>query len=377
MTTLTMLIGLATLGVETGWQPVADGELEYIIQIEPPLLDALQNGESIISEIPAKLKGVRRYKIVVGKAPLPRSPLPVTAASVPAAAPSIGSPTASPPAAVSPRDTSPPSSPPTGRPPEQSLPDGSPAASVPPAGVPMFPSAPPADAAGAPPAGSAAPPPPAGAATAGPDRYGAPSSPAGLPEPPPAGRYLAPAGSAGGPATPPAVPSETSSTPAAPGGVSFPLGGSGPPGGATAAPSTAPTGGGGAGGSGSSLPPPPETDIPKAAASPSPLQPDPQAAELTGAQVAIPAQDPSASDQPAATSGSEPAKPWLPLTMTIVGLFASIGGNLYLGWVAWDARHHYRKLVHQMVGYEATNVIEVSEEDGPLVVGDGTTTAAL
>ena len=67
MTTLTMLIGLATLGVETGWQPVGDGDLEYIIQIEPPLLDALQSGQSITSEIPADLRGVRRYKIIVGE----------------------------------------------------------------------------------------------------------------------------------------------------------------------------------------------------------------------------------------------------------------------------------------------------------------------
>jgi hypothetical protein len=40
-------------------------------------------------------------------------------------------------------------------------------------------------------------------------------------------------------------------------------------------------------------------------------------------------------------------KPWLPLTVTVLGLFASMGGNLYLGWVAWDSRRHYRQLLRQ------------------------------
>ncbi len=43
---------------------------------------------------------------------------------------------------------------------------------------------------------------------------------------------------------------------------------------------------------------------------------------------------------PAKTAEPEKVeKPWLPLTLTLLGLFASLGGNLYLGWIAWDARH--------------------------------------
>ena len=34
----------------------------------------------------------------------------------------------------------------------------------------------------------------------------------------------------------------------------------------------------------------------------------------------------------------EPAKPWLPLTLTILGLFASLGANVFLGWIAWGFR---------------------------------------
>ena len=34
----------------------------------------------------------------------------------------------------------------------------------------------------------------------------------------------------------------------------------------------------------------------------------------------------------------EPAKPWLPLTLTLLGLFASLGANAFLGWIAWGFR---------------------------------------
>ena len=35
---------------------------------------------------------------------------------------------------------------------------------------------------------------------------------------------------------------------------------------------------------------------------------------------------------------SEPAKPWLPLMLTLLALFASIGANIFLGWIAWGLR---------------------------------------
>ena len=37
----------------------------------------------------------------------------------------------------------------------------------------------------------------------------------------------------------------------------------------------------------------------------------------------------------------QPAKPWWPLTFTLLGLFASIGLNLFLGWIAWDSRQRF------------------------------------
>jgi hypothetical protein len=38
-------------------------------------------------------------------------------------------------------------------------------------------------------------------------------------------------------------------------------------------------------------------------------------------------------------------KPWLPLWLSIVALFASLGGNFFLAWITWDARSRYRSLL--------------------------------
>ena len=59
-------------GVDYGWQPQEDGSLEYIIQLEPWSLDALRNGDSIVSEIHPEVHGVRRFRIQVGRQRLPR-----------------------------------------------------------------------------------------------------------------------------------------------------------------------------------------------------------------------------------------------------------------------------------------------------------------
>jgi hypothetical protein len=45
---------------------------------------------------------------------------------------------------------------------------------------------------------------------------------------------------------------------------------------------------------------------------------------------------------PAEVQPEEPPPPWLPLTFTLLGLFASVGANVYLGWIAWDFRRRWR-----------------------------------
>ena len=59
------------LGIDVGWQPLPDGGVEYIIQIEPEMLDTLRRGEDLGSDIPSNLD-VRSYRITVGTGKLPR-----------------------------------------------------------------------------------------------------------------------------------------------------------------------------------------------------------------------------------------------------------------------------------------------------------------
>ena len=72
MNGIAVLLTMAVIGVDYGWQPGKDGQLEYIVQIEPGLLDSLKNGAEIVSEIHPDARGVRRFRIRVGKDELPR-----------------------------------------------------------------------------------------------------------------------------------------------------------------------------------------------------------------------------------------------------------------------------------------------------------------
>lgn len=71
MFTATMVLATAALGIDTGWQPLEEGGMEYIIQIDPQLLGSLTEEDVLTSEVP-EVSDVRRYRIVVGKAKLPR-----------------------------------------------------------------------------------------------------------------------------------------------------------------------------------------------------------------------------------------------------------------------------------------------------------------
>src|SRR3990172_2920279 len=62
----------AVVGTDVGWRRLPDGGMEYIIQIEPHMLDMLKSGEQIVSDIPPELWEVRSYRITVGTDELPR-----------------------------------------------------------------------------------------------------------------------------------------------------------------------------------------------------------------------------------------------------------------------------------------------------------------
>ena len=78
------------------------------------------------------------------------------------------------------------------------------------------------------------------------------------------------------------------------------------------------------------------------------LLPDPAGKPLSGcAAVSLEQQDATVATQPQSeTTQDEPseetARPWLPLTLTLFGLFTSVGVNFFLGWVAWDFHRRYR-----------------------------------
>lgn len=72
------LLALATLGVDYGWRLDGDGQLEYIIQIPPSQLETLRDSpDGVSSAIPPEVvRHVKRFRIVVGTDPLPKDPLP-------------------------------------------------------------------------------------------------------------------------------------------------------------------------------------------------------------------------------------------------------------------------------------------------------------
>lgn len=211
MNSVCLAVAVAACGVDTGWQPLPEGGYEYIIQIEPALIETLVQGESLTSEIPPSVRSVRRYRIVVGTSQLPRIDPP--------------------------------------EPPEDKVADSE---------IPAF--------------------------------------------------------------DPDATPSDDADDPV--------------PG----------------------LPPPlqeqQQQDDGQAAAAPPPMPEVPGAEQLAGHETPT-GRDTPGSPEPAAdretTSANEvgeSGRPWGWLLLTLLGLFASLSGNAYLGWITWDTRRRYRALLH-------------------------------
>jgi len=94
MTSWIVLMASAAVGIDYGWQPIAGGGFEYIIQIEPETLESLKNGADIFSQLPPALRGIRGYRVTVGKGPLPHQgePPPEPLAQAAASDPNLGNP---------------------------------------------------------------------------------------------------------------------------------------------------------------------------------------------------------------------------------------------------------------------------------------------
>ena len=75
---LTAVLG----GINAGWEPLPEGGVQYLIQIDPGLLESRGPGESLESYIPPGVQDVRAVRITVGTGPLPRE-LPAEPAAEP------------------------------------------------------------------------------------------------------------------------------------------------------------------------------------------------------------------------------------------------------------------------------------------------------
>jgi hypothetical protein len=93
---LVVCLATVVVGIDAGWQPLDEGGIEYLIQIEPQLLDALRSGETadfLRSEIPSHVRDVRAFRISVGNGELPHQ-LPTSKPEVPTGEPLVVAPPA-------------------------------------------------------------------------------------------------------------------------------------------------------------------------------------------------------------------------------------------------------------------------------------------
>jgi hypothetical protein len=315
MNALLVVVATVAMGIEVGWEPLPGGGHEYTIQIEPQLLEVLEKGEDeVFSEVPDGID-VRRYRILVGTGKLRRDSGPLQ----PTADPLVESPAAREPAS---RLTQP-SRPPEPRDSFEPSPAGQaqdPLDDIPPAaGSDRFGTPPPAtkDPFGTPPTSTN---PPAAADLELPATE--------MPELPPAGGSAPTSESPDLNAKPDpnAEPRDPWADSASKGRAETLIVGGDKSSAAGKAPEKLPRG---IGPSGSIK----QTTLETATASPSDLQEH---------EAAKPKLD-----------GNPPSQPWFPLVAAIVLLGCSVGGNIYLGWIALDARARYRSVVAKFRGATA------------------------
>jgi hypothetical protein len=74
-----LVLLVAGIGVDFGWQPMPDGtpRYEYVVQVEPEMVTALASGQSIplVSDVPDDVRPIGRIRVVVGHGAPPRQRL--------------------------------------------------------------------------------------------------------------------------------------------------------------------------------------------------------------------------------------------------------------------------------------------------------------
>ena len=84
MNALAVMLLAATVGVDYGWTNRDDGGVEYIIQIEPQVAEALRSGDlpdGVTSVVMPEVQNVRAFRIVIGDDDLPREDVALTQAA--------------------------------------------------------------------------------------------------------------------------------------------------------------------------------------------------------------------------------------------------------------------------------------------------------
>lgn len=95
MNALLMCIALVTAGIDVGWERRPEGGMEYIIQLDPAMLESLRAGETIESSKLPQVRDVRSWRILVGNRTLPREE-PATEIETPSLPDPRGQPTTTP-----------------------------------------------------------------------------------------------------------------------------------------------------------------------------------------------------------------------------------------------------------------------------------------
>ncbi|MCE9526693.1 MAG: hypothetical protein K8R36_11645 [Planctomycetales bacterium] len=74
MNGLAVMLCVAALGVQQSWRTTPEGQLEYVLQVEPTFLASLEQGESITSTLPTTAKEVHRLCLRFSAGDLKKAP---------------------------------------------------------------------------------------------------------------------------------------------------------------------------------------------------------------------------------------------------------------------------------------------------------------
>ena len=75
MNGLAVLVCVSLLGVQQTWRTTPEGQLEYVLQVEPTFLASLEQGESVTSKLPSTAKVVHRLCLRISAEDLKKAPL--------------------------------------------------------------------------------------------------------------------------------------------------------------------------------------------------------------------------------------------------------------------------------------------------------------